>query len=260
MKRLLLIILIAGSGLGLCFSQEQTEEVLTNKKGVPVLPVAGNWAIGIDATPLFQFAGNIFSFYGNEYVPTFGFTAQTPGAIFGKYKVSENTAYRGALLIGVSNKTRNIANPADENKPSKEAHTAIHLGIIAGIEKNRTVFGRMVGIYGAQVGLLKEPYYDDDSEMYGKLTFKDAENSDNDYVETGGNTFGIMAGGFVGIEYFIVPRVALAGEFGLQLKITTQQKRTLKPGVGSNTTLDYGGYGVELAPSQSGNLQLLFYF
>ncbi len=36
----------------------------------------------------------------------------------------------------------------------------------------------------------------------GKLSFKDANDSNNNYKLTGGNTYSFMAGGFVGVEFF----------------------------------------------------------
>ncbi|MBL7111342.1 MAG: hypothetical protein ISS19_05310 [Bacteroidales bacterium] len=69
-----------------------------------------------------------------------------------------------------------------------------------------------------------------------------------------------MAGGFVGVEFFFAPRMALAGEFGYDLLFYTQGDRKYVPETGTENITDYGSTGVELAPTASGNLQLLFYF
>ena len=253
MKRILAFAVVITMGFSLCFGQEETEEVLKSKKGIPILPPTGSWAVGIDASPIFRYMGNIFSTNVNNYVPSFGFTAQTPGAIYVKHKVSPTRTYRFALLIGVSNETENVSDDVKYN------YSAIRLGLTAGIEKNHELFGRMVGVYGLQAGVMKVPDYISGNH-YGRLSYKDSQNTASNYVETGGNTFGISLGGFVGIEYFIAPRIALAGEFGLDLIASLNQKRIRKPNTGSDTTIDYGGNGVELSPTQSGNLQLLFYF
>ncbi len=238
--------------------QESEGKVLRTKKGVPVLPQTGDWAIGIDATPFFQYIGNIFTTNNNPYFPAFGFTAQAPGAIFGKYKISETTTYRGALLIGVSNITSRSQNPVDPDLVDKTKTSALTIGLIGGIQKNRQIFGRLVGIYGVQAGIIKEPY---NAGIYmGKLSFKDANDSNNNYKLTGGNTYSLMAGGFVGVEFFFAPCMALAGEFGYDILFYTQADRKNVPETGAETITDYGGIGVELAPTASGNLQLLFYF
>ncbi len=238
--------------------QESEGKVLRSKKGVPVLPQTGDWAIGIDATPFFQYIGNIFTTNNNPYFPEFGFTAQAPGAILGKYKISETTTYRGALLIGVSNITSKSQNPVNPDLVDKTTTSAITIGLVGGIQKNRQIFGRLVGIYGVQAGIIKEPY--DGGTYQGKLIFKDANDSNNNYKLTGGNTYSLMAGGFVGIEFFFAPRMALAGEFGYDLLFYTQGDRKYVPETGTENITDYGRTGVELAPTASGNLQLLFYF
>ncbi|MBA7568943.1 hypothetical protein ES708_10680 [subsurface metagenome] len=238
--------------------QEPGDKILRTKKGVPVLPQTGDWAIGIDATPFFQYLGNIFTTNNNPYFPAFGFTAQAPREIFGKYNISETTTYRGALLIGVSNNTSRSQNAADPDLVNKTTTSALTIGLVGGIQKNRQMFGRLVGIYGVQAGIINEPY--NAGTYMGKLSFDDANDSNNNFKFTGGNTYLIMAGGFVGVEFFFAPRMALAGEFGYDILFYTQMNRKNVPENGAETITDYGVIGVEFAPTASGNLQLLFYF
>ena len=238
--------------------QEPGDEILRTKKGVPVLPQAGDWAIGIDATPFFRYLGNILTNNNNPYYPVFGFTAQVPGAIFGKYKISETTTYRGALLIGISNQTSKSRNATNPDLVNKTTTSALSIGLIGGIQKNRQVFGRLAGIYGIQAGIMKDPY--NAGTYMGKLSFKDASDSNNNYKRSGGNTYSVLAGGFVGVEFYFAPRMALAGEFAYDILFHTQGNRKNVPETGDETIMDYGGMGVEFVPSESGNLQLLFYF
>lgn len=238
--------------------EEPGDGILRTKRGVPVLPRKGDWAVGIDATPFFRYAGNIFTSNNNPYYPVFGFTAQVPGAIFGKYKLSEKTTIRGALLIGVSTETSKSANTINPDLVDKRTISALSIGLVGGLERNRQVFGRLAGIYGVQAGVRKDPY---NSGIYmGKFRFKDAYQSDNNFKRTGGNTYSVMAGGFLGVEFFVAPRIALAGEFAYNVSFYFQGNRKNVPETGDETILDYGGTGVEFAPGESGNLQLLFYF
>ncbi|MBR9831853.1 hypothetical protein GYB57_06890 [bacterium] len=46
-------VLISGVTMG--------QEVLTSKKGVPILPEAGDYAIGVDATLFLDYTGNLFN-------------------------------------------------------------------------------------------------------------------------------------------------------------------------------------------------------
>jgi hypothetical protein len=239
-------------------AQDPEDDILRTKKGVPILPQAGDWAIGIDASPFFHYFGNFFTNNNNPYSPAFGFTAQTPGAIYGKYKVSDRTTYRGALLIGISNEISKSPNAVDPDQVNKTITSAVSVGLIGGLQFNRQVFGRLIGIYGIQAGVLAEPY--DAGTYMGKLSYKDGNDSDNNFKRTGGNTYSFLAGGFIGVEFFIAPRIALAGEFSYDVRFYTQGKRKYVPETGTETTTDYGEMGLELAPGESGNLQLLFYF
>ncbi len=260
MKKILILISVALMCTTLLYAQagEGGDDVLRTKKGAPVLPQTGDWAIGIDATPFFRYIGNMFTTNNNPYYPAFGFTAQVPGTVFAKYKVSEKTTYRGSLLIGVTNETSKSQNLTDPDLVDKTTTSALTIGILGGIEKNRQVFGRLVGLYGVQAGIMMDPY--NAGTYMGKLRFKDADDSNNNYKNVGGSTLSIMAGGFVGVEFFFAPNMALAGEFGYNVSFYTQGNRKFVPESGTETTTDYGGSGIELDPTASGSLQLLFYF
>lgn len=255
MKKILSILMLSSLILGL-YAQSETE-VLTTKKGVPIVPAVGDFAIGIDATPFFRYVGNLFS-GNNPYFPSFGFTAQEPGSIFMKYKASNSLTYRSALLIGFSNETSKSENPVDNDQLDKYSSSALSIGLTGGIEKHRDFFGRLSGYFGAEVGVRNNPYYT--SGYYGSISFKDGNNSDNDYKETGGNTLSVCAGGLAGVEFYFAPRIALMGEFGYYLSYYTQLKRVYKPASGDENVVNYGSGGFEFMPYPSGNLILLFYF
>ena len=260
MKKLLvtLSVILLCLTAALAQAEGQGDVVLRTKKGVPVMPQVGDWAIGINATPFFMYLGNIFTTNNNPYFPSFGFTAQAPGAIYGKYIASKTTTYRGTLLIGVSNETTKSQNAIDPDLVDKTTISALSVGLIGGIQKNREMFGRLVGYYGAQAGVMMDPY---NAGFYmGKLSYKDANDSDNDYKNTGGNTFSFMAGGLVGVEFFFAPRMALSGEFGYDLVFYTQGNRKNVPATGTETITDYGVTGIQFEPRASGSLQLLFFF
>jgi hypothetical protein len=238
-------------------AQEETSSTFTNKKGIPMYPQPGDWAVGINATPFFLYVGNFFSGY-NANKPEFGFTANAPGSIYAKYVKSSKTRYRGVLHIGITTQTDKITNPTDDNNPHRLTESAISFGLTAALEKTRSISGRFTGIYGAQIGFLLTPY-EDVSGYSGRVSYKDANNSDQDYVEKGGRTHSLGAGGFVGVEFFIAPKVSLSGEFGLNLVGSITGKRVYEPGVGDQTVIDPGAASVSFSPEASGDLVLIFY-
>ncbi len=254
MKKKLMFLCIAG--LVAFAIQAQETEKLTSKKGVPILPETGDWALGLDANPFFLYFGNLMNMYGNTYSPQFGFTAQNPGSIHVKYQTTSKTAYRAIILIGASTET-DKDQPTTGDTPDKEIYSALAIGIHLGIEKSQSVRGRLLGYYGGMVGITKTPY--NDGFNVGRYSYVDANNSDADYQLVGGNTITVSAGGFVGVEYFFAPKLSIGGEFGVNLSAGMQGKRIQKSEIADDVTVDYGSSEISLANGASGNLVLRIY-
>ena len=235
-------------------AQENSSEPLTNKKGIPLHPQKGDWAIGIDATPFFQYFGNFYA-ADNNNTPEFGFTANNPGAIYAKYVLSSKTKIRGILHIGITSETEKETNFSDPDNPHKRNTSGVSFGLTAGLEKTKNIYGRFAGIYGAQIYLMLSPY-----DGSGRISYKDANDSDNDWVEKGGRTSSIGVGGFIGVEFYIAPKVSLSGEFCLDIGGSVTGDRILKPVRGNETTIELGGSSFSFAPAASGDLVILFYF
>lgn len=147
---------------------------LESKNGEAYLPAAGDWAIGIDATPFLNYFGNFIggnkgsvngatgdATYGNT-APTWNYLT-TNQTITGKYFVEDNMAYRGSLRLGFGSNTEKVM-VADRssvavvdypNLPemveNKMKQSSMNIGIGFGIEKRRG-FGRLQGYYGAELG------------------------------------------------------------------------------------------------------------
>ena len=80
MKKVIFTLMIALFAVAAVTAQD-----LTSKKGVPILPEKGDYAIGVDAIPFFQYVGNMFNANAFNPGPAFNFTAPTPFIIYGKY-------------------------------------------------------------------------------------------------------------------------------------------------------------------------------
>lgn len=225
---------------------------LTSKKGEPILPEAEDWSIGTDATPFLNYAGNFFGKTTNNTAPTFNFLSSNL-LILGKYFKDASTAYRAGVRLGFgSTKTEVLTSPrgvTPGNFPTaintlkntkKVSNNAI--GLTAGIEfrKGKT---RLQGYYGGEVGIffggnkttytygnalnpaatgtaqvIVDPTGDDvdgtnivpasNPVAYGQ--FGDARITE---IKTSGILlFGLR--GFIGVEYFVLPKISLGGEFG----------------------------------------------
>ncbi len=263
MKKFALTLLVACTVFTVTNAQD-----LKSKEGVPVLPEAGDYAIGIDATPFLNYFGGFLS-NGGAVAPTWNFTDATQ-TIKGKYYVDAETAYRAEIRLGFgSNTVKNMVtdrtvttpsvypalDPQKENK-WKQGNTNIGLGV--GLEKHRGK-GRLSGYYGAGVGI----YFNSttDKFTYGNAlsptgtvvtvnaadAFTGAGNVGATVNDTYGNSARITErkngsvielnlGAFVGAEYFFLPKISVGGEFGWGLDFVKNGKTsTTKESIGGTT-------------------------
>jgi hypothetical protein len=181
MKKTLLVVFcfIAISAMG-------QDGPLQNKNGRIILPQMGDYAIGISANPILNFAGNIFN---DHPINTLGPTFLNGNTLFGKYFISDQTALR---VKGQISYTR-----------YKIVHTTVdqEIDIAAGYEKRRGS-DRFQLLYGPEFILGSD---------YVKVTYTGGE------TEKEGSTYmGLRA--FAGVEYFIFPKLSLGAEMGLSFR------------------------------------------
>lgn len=232
---------VIGVSLALVFSVAsiaQSNEQIQNKNEVDIMPVKGEFAIGMNAVPVLNYVGNIFgltssnnSMSGNKFVNYFA-----SNTLFGKYMISDNNAVRAHLRIGQYNNTfQNEVFDDTQNDPDalvmdtyKSNSSVYNLGIGYEWRRGKT---RLRGIYG---GELMYQYQRGTSTEY---TYGNAfgttnpaptsttwfssggvinENPDAERLVSSknGSFNGIGVRAFAGIEYFIAPKICLGTEFG----------------------------------------------
>ena len=156
MKKSIALVAMA-FGVSSAFAQD-----LTSKKGEPFLPEAGDYAIGIDATPFLNYFGNFFGKVDKNNAPTFDFHNKNY-IITGKKFKDANNAYRAGIRVGLTNQslkaqvidvnTGSITYPTMPSfKEDKASRTSMNVALSAGVEKRRGKT-RLQGIYGAEVAL-----------------------------------------------------------------------------------------------------------
>ncbi len=194
----------------------------TNKKGDVVTPETGDWALGFDAAPVFNYFGNLLN--GNTSNSINPNWAGTNNSIYGKYFDSEDLAYRGSFRLMTFSQTSIIltdthtvgVTPVYITDFIKSSGAAIVIG--AGFEKHKSK-GRLHGLYGAEFlltygGTTPNMRYIYDIEM-------NKENFDNFLVPSvrtlstkAGATTGFGIRGFIGIEYYVFPKISIGAEYG----------------------------------------------
>ncbi len=291
MKKSIALVALAFGVTG-AFAQD-----LTSKKGEPFLPEAGDYAIGVDATPFLNYVGNFFGKSTANNAPTFNFLNNSNLMIMGKKFVDANTAYRVGLNLnfGSTKYTNNVLDQTSTATPQayvqdtrKVGNTFV--GLTAGIEKRRGKT-RLQGVYGAEAGLsfgsTKSKYaygntmdnthttpQSTDWATWNGTSANSTANGNRTTETKSGVAIGFGVRAFVGAEYFVAPKVSIGGEFGWGLGLTLQGKGSSTSealnasGAATSTTTDTGktstfGLGTDnrnsvFGPSASLRLNLHF--
>jgi len=294
-KSILAVAVLIGTS---AFAQD-----LTSKKGESYLPAEGDWAIGIDATPFLNYFGNLIGGNDGNVAPTWNFLT-TNQTITGKYFVADDMAYRGSLRLGFGSFGGN-AMVADRSSTTAPVYPALpteventmkmsstDIGLSGGIEW-RKGSGRLQGFYGGELGIAfsssKETYtYGNalaptgtpavvvdaaDDFGTGNIGFDTYGNDARVLESKGGSTFSLGLRGFIGAEYFVLPKLAVGGEFGWGLGFTsigaseTTMESTDGLTVGTQviTGSKVSGFGFDTESNNSvfgpaGSLRVTFHF
>lgn len=287
MKTLGILILLVATH-SICLSQADTATLVT-KRGRPILPKAGEFAIGVDATPFFQYVGNLFNNTTNNPSPAF----RSPGfpSLVGKYMKSANTAFRVRFSANtLSQEGKNVVDNSSNPDPTvtvtdTKTYNSTFVQVGAGLEKRRGS-GRLQGIYGVEAFI----GFNSNSSTYtygnpitpstpnvaftiwnpNSVTVQSTTFGSSRTLEASSGTsvnFGVT--GFVGAEYFFAPKMSLGAEFGYSISSAGSGSGTQKteyfnfgPGAVATTTSGYfpipGSFSIGTVAQ--GNLFLNLYF
>ena len=221
----------------------QDGDVLKNKKGTPILPKAGDFALQMNANPLLDFGLNAVNIMNNTGQTSAhpGFTAGQNSAvtnyIVGKYFLSSSKALR--LRVGYTSLTEKEETYGDNPiNPSNAFPSNILLSTEREKERNfilgggiefRRGYGRLQGYYGGELNLVFGSSKTENE--YGIAYNQQAQ--DSSYIFTGssrpledksGLTFGLGLRGFVGVEYFILAKISIGAEFGLGWSVSSEPR------------------------------------
>lgn len=251
MKKSVVMIALA-FGVSGAFAQD-----LTSKKGEPILPEAGDWAISFDASPILTYVGNAFNGNTNNAAPGVNWLNGNQ-TIIGKKFIDEKSAYRALVRLGFVNQTfKNNVNddsntsavtfpdapPTVEDK-FKMSNTTIGIGVGKEMRRGKT---RLQGYYGADAMIwlsMSSNKFTYGNTMTGNPTAAGqtaTPTSTNWNTTTGavlgaspagsrtlkdkqGMVFGIGVRGFIGAEYFILPKISVGAEYGWGLGYQMQGK------------------------------------
>ena len=290
------------------FSQEENadskDDILRNKNGAAILPQKGDIAIGIDLAPFFTYAGNMFNDNTNNLAPSITFmnstyndvalgnvNAPTTSRVYGKYFLTDNSALRVSVEYTGVNDVDKIyvrddaafsQNPLSNNKVVDQRQVKGSTVIIGlGFEKRRG-YRRLQGFYGAGVYYIHQTYSANYqySNPYAELnTNPTSHDFDGNVLVNGdrvternyGNSLGLGLNGFIGVEYFILPKMSIGAElaWGMMYSSTNQSSETYETMEGSTGVVkdditspgsSFFGKGTMNPSNASASMFLSFYF
>lgn len=221
---------------GVMAQEELNTSVLTSKKGVPILPQQGDYALGFDATPVLNFGLNAVNIMNDT-----GQDAEHPGyaginqALFAKYFLQDNLAVRARLGVNTLNTTEKTfgddplydgsGTPDNILLSTEKTGTSMYF-LGAGLEWRRG-YNRLQGYYGGEAligfgtdrtNTSYEVSYNSDADDAGYISAGDTRT----LVQNNGASLMLGLRGFVGVEYFVAPKISLGGEFGWGLGYSRQ--------------------------------------
>jgi len=289
---------------------------LTSKKGETILPEAEDWAISFDATPFLNYFGQMLSNAGAT-APTAGYTNGYPWAIKGKMFKDEKTAYRAGLRLGFgSNSWANEVGQAQASTVTpavypnmdpmvEDTYKAGYNGIVltGGLEMRRGKT-RLQGYYGGEllIGMSgnKNTYtygnaltagapdptvtagagFETDWTTLGQSAnlLTDPAGGSARLLETKTSNMMIGLRGFIGVEYFILPKISIGAEYGWGLGfMSTKMTSSMEGSAFDGTGFVLGSFDTESKTSRfaidsdiqngmtgttggSGSLNIIFHF
>lgn len=226
-------------------SSAQGNEQVQNRNDVDIMPVSGEFAvgIGIDLGTASSFIGDMFGgFTGTNslnqtYInnPAFG----SGVSVFGKYMVSDNNAIRASFSNFGTDAVTNFevyddrSNDPDSTVVDKFRSNSSVTYVSAGWEWRRGKT-RLRGVYGGEAIMSWQNSHN--HYTYGNnlgatnLTPTTALGGVWDPTfgriteQRNGATFGVGVRGFVGVEYFFAPKICIGTEFGWRVMLQQDGK------------------------------------
>jgi hypothetical protein len=249
---------------------------ITSKRGFPVLPEKGDWAISVNADGIFNWVGNLANGSGANNVADLdgNQTLVSPAralTLVGKKFTSDKTALRVTAGLRFGNTTNKwedeTANgvDADGDLILEDAldntfkQSVTNFGLTAGLGKEwRRGKTRLQGYYGADVLLTV-------NSTTEKWTNSEEDVTDYETVKVrSGLGFGIGANAFIGAEYFIFPKMAIGAQYeaGLNINIAGAPKATTTPWVGDDEDGNLGNSSTSfgLGPVGVASIRLTLHF
>ena len=244
MKKIILSV-VAIMAFGFANAQE-----LKSKKGENYLPEAGDWAISFQANPFLEYFGQVAG--GNVPVGGGGFTANSPiaNSFVGKKFIDAKSAYRVIANFGFGSNNFTAGDINGDGVAEFATYKSSSFNLQAGLGKEwRKGSTRLQGFYGADA-------------LVGFASTKWSETNNpggNDSFDAG-TSINLGVTGFIGAEYFILPKMSIGAQYNYGLQIASNGASTYSsPGV-PDVELSKSNSNINLGNVTSGSVNVTLHF
>ena len=238
------IILTVAAVFALTFANAQD---FKSKRGENFMPEAGDWAISFQAAPFLNYTGKILG--GNASSPD----SKSPiaNSFVGKKFITDKTAYRvvANFAFGSNNKTGGDVDGdgAVDFASYKESSFALNVGLGKEWRRGST---RLQGYYGADALI-----------GFSSTKWKQTENApDPNFTYDAGTSINLGVSGFIGAEYFILPKMSIGAQYNYGLQIASKGARKVSGGGGPDVELSKSSSDVNLGNVTSATMNLTLHF
>lgn len=237
---------VNGQFFDLSDSEEATGEALISKGGHNILPEKGDIGLAIDAIPFTDFVGNLVKINsGAPFSSNLHILPPEGGMIIClKYFTGNKTALRAKFRIAYNASTEKFAviddqDPAGDLVYDTRISSNMNFDVGIGLEKRRGRT-RLQGLYGVE-GILSVTKGVEATPNY-RYKYANEFSSTNptpttnlfgatgtrDIYQKTAPIYGIGGRGFIGVEYFFTPKIAIGGELAIRLEIARRGARKVK--------------------------------
>ncbi len=244
-----------GQFFDLSDSEDAAGEPLISKGGNNILPEKGDIGLAIDATPFTDFIGNLVKINsGAAFSSNLHIRPPEGGMIIClKYFTGNRTALRAKFRISYNASTEKLAVINDDDPTETVYDTRIssdvNFDVGLGLEKRRGRT-RLQGLYGLE-GILSVTKGDEVAPNY-RFGYANDFSTANPTPSTSlfgpagsrpvyqktAPVYGIGGRGFVGIEYYFTPKIAIGGEIAIRLEIARRGASKVKTESWVNNALE----------------------
>ena len=196
------------SAFAVCAFSFANAQDLKSKKGENILPEAGDWAISFVAKPFIDYTGRVLG--GNAVTPTSD--SPVDNAFVGKKFIDDKTAIRYVANFGFGStnlEDGTIGEGVDSYNFATYKQSTLNLNVGLGKEWRRGST-RLQGFYGA-----------DATVGFSSTKWTETNNEVSNATYDAGTSINLGLNGFLGAEYFILPKMSIGAQYNYGLKIAS---------------------------------------